>query len=175
MELSPFLSTSITDQFTVHGELNLQDKQFVAVYDVAGPLQHLTIPMPTEAPKRVEGLWESTCFEVFLKNENQLSYEEFNFSPTGNWHHMNFSSYRNMTSEASEVVTPKIELSKSENEIRLEVKFTPQNIEIENICCNLTVILETKDLQKHYYALKHPKESEPDFHHKDGFIYRING
>lgn len=53
----------------------------------------LLLPEP-EAPGRTDGLWEKTCFELFLMDVASGSYLEFNFSPSGRWAAYRFDDYR---------------------------------------------------------------------------------
>ena len=42
------------------------------------------MPPPAE-PARVDGLWQATCFEMFLKHDDDDAYREWNFAPSGEW------------------------------------------------------------------------------------------
>ena len=53
----------------------------------------LLLPDPA-VPQRTVGLWEHTCFELFLMDPSSGSYFEFNFSPSGEWAAYRFDSYR---------------------------------------------------------------------------------
>lgn len=46
-----------------------------------------------ELSERADGLWERTCFECFISYGNN-SYEEWNFSLTGQWQNYFFDEYR---------------------------------------------------------------------------------
>jgi hypothetical protein len=59
---------------------------------VAAPPEVLKLP-PAKAPERTDGLWETTCFELFLLYSDG-GYIEFNFSPSGQWAAYRFDSYR---------------------------------------------------------------------------------
>lgn len=53
----------------------------------------LALP-PAAAPGRADGLWQSTCFELFLLDPQSGAYREFNFAPSGQWAAYSFDSYR---------------------------------------------------------------------------------
>jgi hypothetical protein len=56
-------------------------------------LSRLRIPEPRSS-RRAGGLWQHTCFEVFVMAEDGPGYREFNFSPSGEWAVYAFRSYR---------------------------------------------------------------------------------
>jgi hypothetical protein len=45
-------------------------------------------------PSRADGLWQRTCFELFLRDPDTGGYLEFNFSPSGEWAAYRFDGYR---------------------------------------------------------------------------------
>jgi hypothetical protein len=53
----------------------------------------LLLPEP-EPPRRADGLWEKTCFELFLMDPATGSYLEFHFAPSGLWAAYRFEDYR---------------------------------------------------------------------------------
>ncbi len=62
-------------------------------YTVTGDLDALVIPAPVPE-RRVDELWKSTCFELFLKPLDSSSYLELNFSPSSQWAAYEFAGYR---------------------------------------------------------------------------------
>lgn len=60
---------------------------------VAEPAEALSLPRAVRAA-RAEGLWQTTCFELFLKRPGEDGYLEFNFSPSGQWAAWTFEGYR---------------------------------------------------------------------------------
>jgi len=63
------------------------------IYGVQGDIARLLVP-PTSEPRRTDGLWQHTCFEVFLATGEGPAYYEFNFSPSTQWAAYRFDSYR---------------------------------------------------------------------------------
>ena len=41
--------------------------------------------MPEGEPGRADELWQSTCFELFLRTPSEENYAEWNFAPSGQW------------------------------------------------------------------------------------------
>ncbi len=63
-------------------------------YVLEGPLERLSIPIPTAAPARADRLWEHTCFELFAGVPGSTRYAEYNFAPTLQWAAYGFRDYR---------------------------------------------------------------------------------
>lgn len=75
-------------------------------FKVGVPPAALSLPAPV-APGRADGLWRSTCFELFLLDPVTGGYREFNFSPSGEWAAYEFDSYREGM-RALAIKTPRI-------------------------------------------------------------------
>ena len=73
--------------------INATGGGFDARFRVEGHLAALDLPQPGPA-MRADGLWKSTCFEVFWQPIGQAGYSEFNFSPSQQWATYDFDSYR---------------------------------------------------------------------------------
>ncbi|HBR83499.1 MAG TPA: hypothetical protein DD861_04765, partial [Erythrobacter sp.] len=48
---------------------------------------------------RADGLWQTTCFELFLRPDGGTAYHEFNLSPSERWNAYRFSAPRDGMSE----------------------------------------------------------------------------
>lgn len=57
------------------------------------PNDVLILPEPV-MPRREDGLWQRTCFEMFVRDNRSEAYLEFNFSPSGRWAAYAFDGYR---------------------------------------------------------------------------------
>lgn len=67
--------------------------EWVFDFIVGEPPEALVLPEPL-TPSRADGLWETTCFELFLRRPGSAAYMEFNFSPSGRWAAWAFDGYR---------------------------------------------------------------------------------
>ena len=124
---------------------------------VGVPPAALSLPAPVE-PGRADGLWRSTCFELFLLDPATGGYREFNFSPSGEWAAYEFDSYRE-SMRALATKTPQItssnpdqfrlamharlrELGVDEDFIRLMLAADPPEAEPEPERFALSAILD---------------------------------
>jgi hypothetical protein len=65
----------------------------------------LAWPAPLAMPGRTTGLWQHTCFELFLRQPGSRAYIEVNAAPTGAWNCFSFSDYRE---DMQETTTPRV-------------------------------------------------------------------
>src|SRR3990172_1915372 len=71
----------------------VEPERLCLAYTVCGDITRLRIQL-TQQPRRVDGLWQHTCFELFIAVREEPTYYEFNFSPSGEWAAYAFKSYR---------------------------------------------------------------------------------
>jgi hypothetical protein len=162
-------------------------------------LENLALPEPAVAG-RADGLWQTTCFEVFLRGVEGESYCEYNFSPSSQWAAYSFENYRMGMGESVVDQGLEILLDASEGHFAMEVVVVMPSINSnmafgdsphpnpspkgEGLLCGagpkgeglfeagLSAIIEELDGTKSYWALAHPP-GKPDFHHADCFALRL--
>ena len=139
-------------------------------YELTGELAKFRIPTP-QPPAIVDGLWKHTCFEAFIAVQGDLSYHEFNFSPSGQWAAYAFSNYR-IRSDWIANQAPFISLAQTNNSLLLNANIDtadlPPNSTNKPLQLGFAAVIETNDGNCTYWALLHPVD-EPDFHHRSGF------
>jgi hypothetical protein len=139
-------------------------------YTVTGSLAGIVIPLAAP-PERTDGLWQSTCFELFLKREGEAGYREFNFAPSGRWAAYQFTGYREGMTDAPLAAPPQLrtraEGARLDVEVALEVP-----LEDAPYAMNITAILESQAGERSFWAAKHPV-GEPDFHDPGCFIHAL--
>ena len=136
-------------------------------YVVEGPTAELVMPLPAK-PYRTDGLWQTTCFELFARLEGG-AYLEFNFSPSTQWAAYRFNAYREEMKELKLDTPPKIIVSDEGYALIVSVLIkTPVGADR----LGLSAVIEEIDGTKSYWALRHPP-GKPDFHHPDCFALEL--
>ncbi len=97
--LYPFSETDRLSDFNISGTLTRQAGTLTITFELSAPLEQIRIPTQADNPVRKHRLWETTCFEMFLKIKGFDPYWEFNFSPSGCWNVYRFDDYRKGMSE----------------------------------------------------------------------------
>ena len=133
------------------------------------PTATLLVP-EVKSPIRADGLWQTTCFELFVQSEGMDSYCEFNFSPSFEWAAYEFDRYRDQMRELP-FRDPEIGVSSPGNNFFLAVEAFPELPSV-NLRLGVSAVLEETDGTKSYWALAHPP-GKPDFHHKDCFALEL--
>jgi hypothetical protein len=144
-------------------------------YTLNGTMQELLVP--TVAPaRRVDGLWQHTCFETFLGLKSRPNYYEFNFSPSGEWAAYEFHAYRDGGPITDEVFAPSISVKRLNDELILTARLRWDRLSLLKaeaaLRLGLSAVIEAADSTLSYWALKHPSE-KPDFHHADSFALEL--
>ncbi len=129
----------------------------VARFRAIGEIARLTIPPPA-APVRTQGLWQSTCFELFVGGEGD-SYCEFNFSPSGAWAAYAFERHREGMSDTEAKV--EVQILRSDKVLSLIAEIETELPNPARI--GLTAVILESDGATRYWAPAFPP-GEPDFH-----------
>jgi hypothetical protein len=141
-------------------------------YILAGECDALRIPSPRPST-RVDGLWRHTCFEAFLAPLGAAAYEEFNFSPSGEWAHYHFSSYRQASPPDEEGPAPRILTRRTPQSLELDAHILlPSTFLSQPLRLALSAVIEEQSGEHSYWALKHPP-GKPDFHHAEAFALEV--
>ncbi len=121
-------------------------------------------------PERRDGLWQSTCFEIFLKYADQDTYLEYNFSPSGHWAAYCFESYRKGMADLPVLKPPEIHIDAGEHWFSVEATVSlPAAWGARPLFANITAVIADADGALRYWAIKHP-ETQADFHNPDCFV-----
>ena len=163
-----------------------KDGRLALKYRLEGDIDALAIP-PVAPPQRTDGLWQTTCFEVFitvlpqtdsvLKTEPALDrgYYEFNFSPSTAWAAYSFTRYRQGMAMAELSEPVKITVCRDVGWLELESVVNLGGLGLPNegtwhLGLSAVVQRESGDLS--YWAYAHPP-GKPDFHHPDSFAFEL--
>jgi hypothetical protein len=147
-------------------------------YHLRGDMVRLLIPAP-QTKNHSDALWEHTCFEAFVAVAGSTAYEEFNFSPSGQWAAYTFSDYRQANKNRVLSKAPQISTHLSAGRLDLVAIITqealPPNIATTTLQIGLSAVIESTDTvdgNRSYWALRHPTP-RPDFHHRNGFVLEL--
>ncbi|HEY0132042.1 MAG TPA: DOMON-like domain-containing protein [Allosphingosinicella sp.] len=139
-------------------------------YFVTGA-EHLIVPERRMAARR-DGLWETTCFEAFLKPVGGEAYFEFNFSPSTEWAAYRFERHREGRSDLARPVDPFSTRGKEPSDPLLEVDLDLSGLPDVAMRLGLSAVIEEKGGRKSYWALAHPP-GDPDFHNASCFTLEL--
>ena len=144
-------------------------------YRLRGDLEQVAIA--ARAPsRRLDGLWERTCFEAFVAPEGGNRYAEINVAPSTEWAVYGFEGYRLGMRPLDLAREPAVTVSREADELRVTADVDlsaltdapwPWRV---GLCA---VVAHTRG-SRSYWALAHP-QSKPDFHDAKGFIVRLEG
>jgi hypothetical protein len=116
---------------------------------------------------RFSGLWQQTCFEMFIQPEGGKSYYEINLTPQRAWNVFSFEDYR--------LPQPPAEFSGAELKSfsyepgKLRALFTLKGAQLEKVKASYCAVIVLKDTGVSYWSVKHA-DSKPNFHHFESFI-----
>ena len=140
-----------------------------------GDLDQIAWPDDTDA-QFTDGLWQHTCFEVFVRGIHGASYFEGNFSPSTEYAFYAFSGYREGMTAIRHGDQPCVGIGFGDNQFSLFATLDLAEIAPEIAALDWTIglsaVIENANGQKSYHALAHPGGA-PDFHHAACFALEL--
>jgi len=124
---------------------------------------------PPGSGQRRDGLWQTTCFEAFVRCHGAIGYHEFNFAPSGDWASYSFDAHRAGMRDGPGI--PLIERTGDDMNVTLDLSAYPDLVGTD-WHVGLSAVIEEQDGTKSYWALKHP-EGAPDFHDAACFVLEL--
>jgi hypothetical protein len=112
---------------------------------------------------RTDALWETTCFELYLKPQGGEAYCELNLSPSERWNAYDFDGYRAGMRERPFPHEPECTMRQGSTFAIFDAAIPVAGLPNKNCAMGLSAILEEQGGVKSYWALTHP-EGKPDFH-----------
>lgn len=142
-------------------------------YRLAGTIDRIVVPAAA-MPQRQDGLWRHTCAEMFVGALGSSGYHEFNFSPSGHWAAYGFDSFREGMVHA-DISAPRIVTTHAPNELNVDVEIDlPTFVALaERSRCALSCVVEETGGRLSFWALQHAPGDKPDFHHSNGFVFKM--
>lgn len=139
-------------------------------------LARLALPPQDAAGGAADGLWQHTCFEVFLGLPDDPAYREFNFSPGGDWAVYDFLSQRQPNPAFRFDGTVQIRCERSDERFVLEAVVPAQAMPLAapgtELLASLCAVLEREDGTLEYWAVQH-SGAQPDFHARESFVLML--
>lgn len=124
--------------------------------------QALVVP-PFAGKGRTDDLWQTTCFELYLKPLGGEAYCELNLSPSERWNIYDFDGYRGGMRERPFPHEPECTMRQGSTFAIFDAAIPLAGLPDCDCAMGLSAILEEENGVKSYWALAHP-EGKPDFH-----------
>ena len=120
---------------------------------------------------RANGLWQATCFEMFVRGEGE-GYAEFNLSPSERWAAYNFTGYRAGMADRAMPRDPDCSFRPGSRFAIFDAAIPRAALPRMPACIGLSAVIEEAGAVKSYWALAHPP-GNPDFHAPDCFALAL--
>ncbi len=162
-------SFSDDSDFAISGNISRQRQLLNLQFDCQGGLNQLLIPQPNREASRCDDLWQSTCFECFVRCPQQNVYWEYNFSPSGDWNIYQFDDYR-QGMRTAELSNPQLAWQHNAQSAQFNIRCPLPDA--GPLLVAICAVLQPMQGEHSYWALRHQGQ-QPDFHHPSGFIIEL--
>ena len=122
---------------------------------------------------RADNLWQTTCFELFVKPIGGETYGEWNLSPSRQWAAYDFDSYRNGMRERPVERTPDCVMRPGSTFSIFDASIARAELPVGPCAIGLTAVIEEEGGVISYWALAH-SEGKADFHHAACFAAKLD-
>ena len=147
---------------TIQAAVARTDSGLRLTYRIDAAFPELLIPAAIPS-LFADGLWQHTCCEAFIATADGTAYREFNFSPSGAWAAYDFGDYRQRNLAWQPPCAPGVACRREGDALWLTAELPVELLPILPGRLGLTVVAETQDGAKSYWALAHAA-AQPDFH-----------
>ncbi len=135
-------------------------------FKLMGDSAKIHLPQSVSPQFRNE-LWQHTCFEMFIASESGSAYQEYNFSPSGEWAAYRFSDYRQRQGDLT-IDDPQITRQVDAQSLSLSATLRTDALPTKQYwLIGLSAVVET-DQGLSWWALNHSGK-QPDFHSRQSF------
>lgn len=167
LSLNPHSDTPSAEELAISVTVKRNAANLLSLrYHLRGDVAGVSFP-PTGDGVRTDGLWKTTCFEVFLRADEGEEYHELNFAPSGHWAAYSFERYREGMQDAALVPSIAFDLTSATLTTTIQIPAGTSTWHL-----GLSAVIEEKGGRKSYWALAHPP-GKPDFHHRDCFVLEL--
>lgn len=119
---------------------------------------------PFAGKGRADGLWQTTCFELFIRSGADPAYAEFNLSPSEQWAAYDFETYREGMRNRPAPIMPTCTLRRGSDMAIFDAAIPASALPPLPWSYGLTAVIEETGGIKSCWAFAHPP-AKPDFHH----------
>lgn len=127
---------------------------------------------PFAGKRRADGLWQTTCFELFVKPDGGDAYVEFNLSPSQSWAAYDFSAYRQGMAERPTPRNPVCTPRRGQSMLIFDAAIPAAALPPMPWAFGLSAVIEEEGGRKSYWAIAH-REDKPDFHCEACFAAKL--
>jgi hypothetical protein len=176
--LHPFGSDADRFGLTLGGQVAKRGDRLSIHYRLIGDLASVLIPVPDPGgPRRCDGLWEHTCFELFLAAEGAEAYWEVNLAPNGHWNLYRLAGYRQGLAPLRDRDALPFQVRAGDGEMELTLNLLlPEELSLASraggLRLGVSAVVEQRGGALSYWALAHGG-SEADFHRREDFRLRL--
>ena len=124
--------------------------------------QRLVIP-PFAGKGRSDDLWQTTCFELFLRASDGPEYVELNLSPSERWAAWDFASYRADREDRPFPREPECTMRQGSSFAIFDAAIPRAGLPAKDCAANFCAVIEEQGGTLSYWALAHAGD-KPDFH-----------
>ncbi|BAK67096.1 hypothetical protein SLG_24210 [Sphingobium sp. SYK-6] len=136
----------------------------------AGDPSLVSLP-PAAPPVHSDGLWKTTCFELFFARPGD-AYAELNLSPSGAFAAYHFDHYRTGMTRI-DLPAPEIAMSAGTERLVMTARLCEDCLPWDGTGrIGISAVIEERGGRLSYWALAHPP-GKPDFHHRDCFALAL--
>ncbi len=121
---------------------------------------------------RSDGLWQQTCFELFLKAPGDEGYVELNLSPSERWAAYDFVSYRAGMADRAMPRDPDCTIRGAHDLMIFDAAIPLAGLPPLPWQMGISAVIEEEDGTKSLWALRHPPGAA-DFHAPACFAARL--
>ena len=171
--LKPFEKSESDSKISITGNIIRDNNKLTLDYLLQGDLSKILLASPKDLPLRKNDLWQTTCFEFFLRIEDSPQYWEFNLATTGDWNIYRFTDYRQGMEEETAFTSLPFAIKQQSNSLTIHLEI---NLDLiinsnTNLAIAIATVIQYSNEEISYWALNHP-EPNADFHSRDSFIIR---
>jgi len=163
-----------TGGLSIEGDVAGKGRSLVFSFVLRGDLVDIVLPPATETG-RCDGLWQSTCFELFWTEEGREGYWEMNLATNGAWNVYAFRAYRAGMCREERVAQPLSETRQATDSFLLAAELDLGGLPfcVPDLRLGVSAVIARRDGGLSYWALAHPGV-RPDFHDPRGFLLQTN-